>query len=265
MRIARRLIGDPEVRVSYVEPGAAGRERLAELGVAAVDSEAALSGAEVVILAVPDPLIRVVAAATVPGMRSGALLICLDPAAPQAGHLPARSDVAYFVVHPNHPPVVNDETDPVARRDFFGAIKAAQPVTCALVQGGEADYARGEAVARKIFAPVTRANRVTVEQMALLEPAMAETVVLTCMHVMKQAMDEVVRRGVPEQAARDFLMGHINVNIGILFGYVDTQFSDGAKKAVAWGMERLVQPDWRRVFEPESLAVQIRAVTGEGT
>jgi hypothetical protein len=30
-----------------------------------------------------------------------------------------------------------------------------------------------------MFAPVIRANRVTVEQMALLEPAMAETVVLT--------------------------------------------------------------------------------------
>jgi hypothetical protein len=112
-----------------------------------------------------------------------------------------------------------------------------------------------------MFAPVMRANRVTVEQMALLEPAMSETVALTCMFVIKEAMDEVIRRGVPAVAARDFLLGHINVNIGILFGYVDAQFSDGARKAVSWGMERLLRPDWKKVFEPENLATQIRAVT----
>jgi Arc/MetJ family transcription regulator len=102
-----------------------------------------------------------------------------------------------------------------------------------------------------MFAPVIRANRVTVEQMALLEPAMAETVVLTCLVIMKEAVDEVVRRGVPEQAARDFLLGHINVNIGILFGYLETQFSEGARKAVEFGKTQILRPDWKKVFEPE--------------
>ena len=36
----------------------------------------------------------------------------LDPAAPHGGELPVRPDVSYFVCHPCHPPIVNDETDP---------------------------------------------------------------------------------------------------------------------------------------------------------
>ena len=95
------------------------------------------------------------------------------------------------------------------------------------------DYTLGEQVARRMFAPVMNAYRVTVEQMAILEPAMSETVILTCMFVMKEAIDEAVRHGVPAEAAREFALGHMNVNVGILFGYLNTDFSDGAKLAVA--------------------------------
>jgi hypothetical protein len=45
--------------------------------------------------------------------------------------------VSYFVTHPTHPPVFNDETDPEARRDYFGAGKAKQSIVNALVQGPE--------------------------------------------------------------------------------------------------------------------------------
>ena len=40
------------------------------------------------------------------------------------------------------------------------------------MQGPEEDYARGEAIARAMYAPVMRSHRVTVEQMAILEPAL---------------------------------------------------------------------------------------------
>jgi hypothetical protein len=34
----------------------------------------------------------------------------LDAAAPHAGELPERDDITYFVTHPCHPPIFNDET-----------------------------------------------------------------------------------------------------------------------------------------------------------
>ena len=55
-------------------------------------------------------------------------------------------------------------------------MKAKQHIVCALMQGPEEHYALCEEVARAIYAPVMRAHRCTVEQMAILEPALSETV-----------------------------------------------------------------------------------------
>jgi D-apionate oxidoisomerase len=107
---------------------------------------------------------------------------------------------------------------------------------------------------------VLNVHRVTVEQMAMLEPALAETTVLTCMVVIREALDEAIRRGVPAEAARDFVLGHMNVNLGILFGFIDAQLSDGAKLAVARARDAIFQPDWKRVFEPESVLEQVNAI-----
>jgi D-apionate oxidoisomerase len=114
---------------------------------------------------------------------------------------------------------------------------------------------------RCIFGPVMNIYRVTVEQMAILEPALSETVVLTCMVVMREAIEEAVRHGVPPQAARDFVLGHMNVNIGILFGYIDAQLSDGAKMAVERARQSIFQPDWKKVFEPENVLSEVKAIT----
>ena len=259
-RIANRLKDATEYRTLYVEAGEAGEARLRARGFTPAPKEEAVRAADVVVLAVPDTLIGTVAAGVVPALRPGAMVVCLDPAAPYSGELPPRQDITYLVTHPCHPPVVNDEVDPEARMDFYGGIKARQHVVCALMQGPESDYAKGEQIVRKMFAPVMNVHRVTVEQMALLEPAMAETVALTCMFVMKEAMDEVVRRGVPAAAARDFLLGHININIGILFGYLDAQFSDGARLAVERAETQLLQPDWKNVFEPENVLKEVQAI-----
>jgi hypothetical protein len=157
--------------------------------------------------------------------------------------------------------VINDEVTPEAKADFYGGIAAHQSLVCALLQGPEEAYAFGEAVAREIFAPILRVHRVTVEQMALLEPAMAETVVLTCMFIMKEAMEEAIARGVPAEAAFDFLMGHINVNLGIQYGFLpNTQFSDGAYKMVENARKQLIQQDWKQVFEPENVKAQVDAI-----
>jgi D-apionate oxidoisomerase len=260
-RISNRLRDDAEFNTLYVEAGEAGQARLRERGFAPSGQVEAARVADVVILAIPDTLIGKVSAGIVPLLKPGALVICLDPAAPYGGELPARADVAYFVTHPCHPPVVNDETDPEARRDFYGGVKAKQHIVCALMQGTEDDYATGEAIARRMFAPVMNAYRVTVEQMALLEPALSETVVLTCMVVIREAIDEAVRHGVPADAARDFVLGHMNINLGILFGYSDARLSDGAKLAVERARERIFQPDWKNVFELENVIQEVKAIT----
>lgn len=246
---------------TYVEISPAGIQSLAQRGLTVTPEASAVSQAEAVVLAVPDRLIRTIAARVVPRLAPGTLVLVLDPAAPLAGHLPPRRDVAYFVTHPCHPPVINDETDPDARRDFFGGTRARQHIVCALMQGNEADYERGVALARTLFAPVMNAHRVTVEQMAVLEPAMAETVVLTLMVTIKEAMEEAVKAGVPPAAARDFLLGHMNVNLGILFGGIEARFSDGALKAVERGREAILRPDWRRAFEPERIRREVEAIT----
>jgi len=260
-RITRRLREAPQYQTLYVEAGEAAQNVLRERGLEPTAPEAAARVADALVLAIPDKLIGKVAQEVVPWMKPGAMLILLDPAAPHGGELPEREDVTIFVCHPCHPPVVNDETDPEARMDFFGAIKAKQHVVAGLMQGPEEDYAKGEALVRAMFSPVMNVYRVTVEQMAILEPALSETVVLTCMVIMTEAIEEAVKRGVPAEAARQFVLGHMNVNIGILFKYIDAQLSDGAKLAVSRARQNIFQPDWKKVFEPENVMAEVKAIT----
>ena len=259
-RVTKTLRDDPEYRMLYIEAGKVGLARLQEMGLTPTSTEEAVREADVVILAIPDIFIGTVAADIVPKLKSGTLVICLDPAAPHGGELPEREDIAYFVVHPCHPPIVNDETDPDARADFWGGV-AAQNIVCALMQGSDIDYEKGEKLSRKMFAPIINSHRITVEQMAILEPAMAETVILTCQVIMKEAIEEAISRGVPRQVAYDFALGHMRVNLGILFGYIDAQVSDGAKLAVERAKEHLLQPDWKKVFEPENVMKEVQAIT----
>lgn len=262
-RIAHRLRDDPDYRMMYVEADEAGEAKLRERGLAPTAKEEALREADVAILAVPDAVMGAVATDLVPSLKSGAMVVCLDPAAAYAGKLPEREDISYFMTHPAHPPLFNDETDPEARSDFFGSGRAKQSIVNALVHGPEEDYDRGEALAGKMFAPVLRSHRVTVEQMALLEPALTETVAATCITVVREAMDEVIRRGVPAQAARDFLLGHLRIELAILFDEMDWSFSAGAQKAIAAAKEQLFQPDWKKVFEPENLRESVARITGD--
>lgn len=261
-RITDNLMRHPAYRMLYVETGPAGLEQLEERGLSATPYAESAPQADAIVLAVPDALVGFVASEqAVPLARPGTLVVCLDPAAPFAGVLPARSDITYFVTHPCHPSVFLRAADPNVLDDYFGGVSAPQHIVCALMQGPEPDYARGEALAQDMFAPVLNAYRVTVEQMALLEPALSETVAATCLTVVREAMDEAVRRGVPEEAAREFLLGHIRINLAMFFGVIDTPLSDGAKLAVARAKKELFRPDWKRVFEPEALQESIRAIT----
>ena len=260
-RLARNLRGS-RFDVRHVEVSEAGRARLkTDFDIDCVPAEAALEGAEAVILAVPDTAIGKVAASIQHLLKPGTMVVVLDAAAPFAGHLPKRDDLVYFVTHPCHPPIFNDETEPAALKDRFGGIAAKQHIVSALMQGPDSAYAVGEEIAKLIWAPVMRSHKVTVEQMALLEPGLSETVCASLLDVMREAMDEVVRRGVPAEAARDFLLGHMNILGAVIFKEQPGVFSDACNKAIQFGKPALMRDDWKKVFEPDEIAASIQRIT----
>ena len=252
---------DSEYRTLYIEVGKAGTDLLARHGMTVTPEDEALKEADVAILAVPDNLIGKIAHQIVPKMKSGSMLMALDAAAAYAGEFPERRDISFFLTHPCHPPVGNDETNPEARKDFFGGIKAKQNIVCCLMSGPESHYPLGEKIARDMFSPVMKAHRVTVDQMAMLEPALAETVAATCIVMIRDAMDEAIRRGLPAEIARDFLLGHINVTIGFKFGFIEGDFSEGCKVAIERAKKRIFQSDWLKVLDKENILAEINAIT----
>jgi hypothetical protein len=261
VRLATNLRGT-RFDVDHVEVSETGRERLrGELGIETVEPGQAISAADVVLMATPDRLIGQIAHQFVDTLRPGAMVVMLDAAAPHAGELPERGDISYFVTHPCHPPIFNDETDLEAKADVFGGVKAKQHIVCALMQGPEEHYALGEEVARAIYAPVMRAHRCTVEQIAILEPALSETVGATLALALREATDEAVRRGVPEQAAHDFMLGHLNIELAIAFGIFNGQFSDGALHAIKQARPQIFREGWlERVFAPDAVLQSVRDI-----
>jgi hypothetical protein len=260
-RCSANLQGSP-YEVMHVEVSQAGRERLAPLGITCQPAEVALPQADVVILAIPDNAIGRATAAMEPLFKRGAILIALDAAAPFAGELPEREDLTIFVAHPCHPSVFNDETDLEAKRDYFGGLKARQAIVCAMLRGPGTHFDLAEDVARRMYAPVIRSHRATVDQMAILEPVLSETVCATCLTVIREATDEAVRRGVPKEVAHDFILGHLNVELAILFDQMPgVRMSDAANRAVDRAKSQIFTPDWKKVFEPEAIRESIRMIT----
>ncbi|WP_332692748.1 phosphogluconate dehydrogenase C-terminal domain-containing protein [Bosea sp. (in: a-proteobacteria)] len=261
MRLGRNLAAS-RFETRHVEVSPAGQERVRQAyGVDCLPAEQAVAGAEVVILAVPDTHVGAVARDLLPKLAAGTIVVILDAAAPHAGHLPERADITYFITHPCHPPIFNEETEPAAKADHFGGVAARQHIVNALMQGPEAHYVLGEEVARTIWAPVMRSHRVTVEQMAILEPGLSETVCATLLDAMREAMEEAIARGVPREAARDFLLGHMNILAAVTFEEVQGVFSDACNKAIVFGKETILKPDWKRLFEPEEIRESVRRIT----
>ena len=249
-------------KMSYVEVSEVGIERLEKRGIKVSDANTVIPSADIVILAVPDIYIGKVASDYLDKFKPGAVVVTLDPAAAVGGHLPKRHDISYFVSHPTHPSVFNWEEDKKRHFDYFGGITAHQAIVCALMQGPDEHYEIGEALATTMYAPVTRAHRITVEQMALLEPGLAETFLGAVMFTMREAMDEVIKKGVPKDAVFDFFMGHINIDLALCFDQIPGGvFSDACYKAIQIGKPLIFKEDWKKVLDPEHVKYQIDVMT----
>lgn len=252
-RITRKLV-DAGYDVRAVEIGDAGRARLAEAGIPARDVAEGVAGAEVVILALPDNIIGRVAAELSPRLAAGTMVLILDAAAPYADALPKdRPDLTFFVGHPCHPPLFNDETAWDARRDYHGGI-AKQSIVCALMQGPDAHYRLGEDVCKAMWSPIIRSYRVTVEQLAILEPGLSEMVAMPFVDTMVEAVEECeAKYGIPREAALDFLIGHLNVEIAMWFGYSPKVPSDAALRLMRFAKGVVVKDTWRDALSPKTV------------
>jgi len=259
-RVASRLV-EAGFALRPVETAPEGRARLAEQGLQTMELPQALDGAQAVILALPDRVIGKVIAGMRDLLRPGTMLVVLDAAAPYSGHLPPdRPDLTFFITHPCHPPLWCDSDDPAQRADSFGLV-APQSIVCALMQGPEEHYALGEEIARAMWAPILRCHRVEAEHIAILEPGLSEMVALPLVVAMGQAIEHCVARGVPREAAYDFLVGHLNVELAVVLGRLPNIFSDGAKKMIEFATPLMLRDDWRETLETRRLKQAVELIT----
>lgn len=260
-RITDNLKND-EYQMAYLEVSDEGKTRLAEKGLTTSEKDLVLPEADIVILAIPDVAIEKASADVIPMMKPKALLVTLDPAAALAGKIYHRPDIAIYISHPAHPSIFNWEPNEEAQRDYFGGSMAKQVAVSALMQGNEDDYDRGDKLTKKMYAPVIKNYRITVEQMGLLEPALVETLCSTLQVIVREALDIVIEKGVPADAARDFLLGHLNIQLAVIYGQIPgAVFSDAANKAIERGKPLLIKENWRDVFEPDNVREQIMDIT----
>jgi hypothetical protein len=261
-RLTDNLMKLPEYQIAYVEVSELGLANLAKRGLTPTPQAEALQDAEVVILALPDRLIGKITHEIVPTLKPGTMVMGLDPAAAYAEVMPIRDDLTYFVTHPCHPPLYNDEVTEAGRTDWFGGVVAKHHIVCALHHGPEADYAKGEKIARDMYAPVLNAYRITVAQMAILEPALTETFAATVISAIKEVYDKAVEMGVPAEAAWEFLSGHVRIAFAIVFGLTGFPFSDGAKLAINNAKEKIFKPDWMQsIMNLDALKRSVAEIT----
>lgn len=260
MRLSRNF-AKSDLDVRYVEIKEENRIRLMqEFGVTCEADDSLVSQADTVIMAVPDFCLGDVSENVVPRMKPGSVVIVLDPAVAFAKRLAVREDVTIFVSHPTHPPIINDETTPEGKSDFFGGIHARQSIVNCLYAGDESKYAEAESIAKVMYGPIIRSHRVTVEQFVMLEPALVETLSSTLLVTVREAMDYLIEQGMDEVCVRDFLMGHLYIQVAVIFNYLDISFSDAANKAIELAKSQLLRDDWKTVFEKENVTKTVNQI-----
>lgn len=259
-RLTDNFLKYPSYDVAYLEIGKQGLLNLEARGVTVSDQREAVPQADVVILGVPDVVIGEVSGEIIPQMKPGALVMTLDPAAPLDGIIHHRDDLGYVIAHPCHPGVFNWEPTEEAFRDFYGGVAAKQSIVLALMHGTEEHFRLGEQIARDMYSPVSRAHRITLEQMAILEPAMVETLAQTAMEVVREGYDKIIELGVPEAAAREFVLGHLRIQIAVLFGETNGTFSDAAYRISKRAKPILFKEDWKKIFEMSDIREQVKDI-----
>ena len=254
-RVSNNLAKHPEsIDLRFCENSQAGIVAIQARGFSVVSAESAVPESDIVVLAVPDVIIKKVSVGVVALMRPGATLIILDPAAAVARELALRDDCTFVVTHPCHPSYfVNQESDE-ARADAFGGIAATQDLVMAKIQGDDANFANAKTVSEQMFAPVTNCFVMGIRDIAFLEPTLVEILGASTLYAMAETVNEAERRGIQREAAISFLTGHINVLSSIFLGRLgNVQVSDACKVAIGLGNRLVLRDDWKRIWEDDVL------------
>ncbi|MCU5771121.1 NAD(P)-binding domain-containing protein [Erwiniaceae bacterium BAC15a-03b] len=256
MRISANL-QKSDYQVFYCESAPQAQAQVTAQGREISDAESVVPVSDVVILAVPDIVLGKVSELVVPQMKAGATLLTLDPAAAYANLIALRDGIHYAVAHPCHPSVFLDRYTKEEHADAFGGVAAIQHVAASFESGSDAQKAELSKVISVMYGPVEQVHWVTVTQLAYLEPTLVETVACMVGAFMKEALDETVKHsGVPEEAAKAMLYGHIQIALAVAFRATNP-FSDACMIAMEYGREKIVKPDWKQIFDQKELDIVI--------
>ncbi|KTS18783.1 phosphogluconate dehydrogenase C-terminal domain-containing protein [Pantoea dispersa] len=252
MRISANL-QHSAYQVFYCENSPQAQQQVTAQGRELSDAASVVPLSDVVILAVPDIVLGKVSQSVVPQMQSGAVLLTLDPAAAYANLIAQRDDIEYAVAHPCHPSVFLARYTKEEHADAFGGVAAVQHVAAAWESGSAEQKAELSKVISVMYGPVDQVHWVTVTQLAYLEPTLVETVACMVGAFMKEALDETVKHsGVPEEAAKAMLYGHIQIALAVAFRATNP-FSDACMIAMEYGREKIIKPDWKQIFDQQEL------------
>ena len=112
-RLTDNFLKCPQYILDYLEVSEKGIQNLMDRNVVISNEEAAIPNADVVILAVPDVSIGAISEKLIPQMKTGALVLTLDPAAPLDGVIHHREDIGYVIAHPCHPSAASLPNNPL--------------------------------------------------------------------------------------------------------------------------------------------------------
>ena len=243
-----------EIVLHCCESSPAGIASIAQRGLTVTPAEIAVSKSEIIVLAVPDVVIKQVSVGIVKMMTPGSTLIILDPAAAVAKELALRDDCTFVVAHPCHPSWLLDQDTVEARQDHFGGIAGKQDVVMAKIQGDDKNFAHARLVSEWMFAPVANSYVMGIRDIAFLEPTLVEILGASTLYAMAETVDEAERRGISRDAAISFLTGHINILSAVFLGKMGkVQVSDACKVAIQLGNRLVLRDDWKRIWEDEVL------------
>jgi hypothetical protein len=79
---------------------------------------------------------------------------------------------------------------------------------------------------------------------------------------MRDALEEAVKRGVPREAAMDFMLGHIQIELAIAFGvFKEGKLSDGALHAIEKANPQIFKDGWlQEIFDLQAVMASVKDI-----